>query len=148
MDAVSDVLRAVRLNGAVYLNGEFTEPWCVIGQGDAPLYTAFLPQSERVVSYHLITEGCCCAQLADNPGSAIHLNAGELLVVPQGEAHIIGSDLELSPASAAPLLASQLETAPGQVMKLSYGGGGTRTRLICGFLACDNTLSNPLLSAL
>lgn len=148
MDAVSDVLRAVRLSGAVYLNGEFTEPWCVIGQGNAALYGAFLPLSERVVSYHLIIEGHCCAQLAGNQGSAIHLNAGELLVVPQGEAHIIGSDLALSPASAAPLLASQLQTAPGQVMKLSYGGGGTGTRLICGFLACDNTLSNPLLSSL
>jgi AraC family transcriptional regulator, alkane utilization regulator len=34
------------------------------------------------------------------------------------------------------------------VMKLSYGGGGTGTRLICGFLACDNSLSNPLLSSL
>jgi hypothetical protein len=43
MDAVSDVLRAVRLSGAVYLNGEFTEPWCVIGQGNAALYGAFLP---------------------------------------------------------------------------------------------------------
>ncbi len=38
MDAVSDVLRAVRLSGAVYLNGEFTEPWCVIGQGNAAFY--------------------------------------------------------------------------------------------------------------
>ena len=114
MDAVSDVLRAVRLSGAVYLNGEFTEPWCVIGQGNAALYGAFLPLSERVVSYHLIIEGHCCAQLAGNQGSAIHLNAGELLVVPQGEAHIIGSDLALSPESAAPLLASQLQSAPGQ----------------------------------
>ncbi len=148
MDAVSDVLRAVRLSGAVYLNGEFTEPWCVFGQGQQALYTAFLPRSERVVSYHLITEGRCCAQLAGNPRSAIYLNAGELLVVPQGEAHVLGSDLEISPASAAPLLASQLETAPGQVMRLAYGGGGTRTRLICGFLACDDTLNNPLLSAL
>ena len=148
MDAVSDVLRAVRLSGAVYLNGEFTEPWCVMGQGDAALYAAFLPRSERVVSYHLITEGRCWAQLAGNQGSSIHLNAGELLVVPQGEAHIIGSDLALSPASVAPLLASQLQTTPGQVMTLSYGGGGTGTRLVCGFLACDNTLSNPLLSSL
>ena len=70
------------------------------------------------MSYHLITEGRCWAQLANNQGSAIYLNAGELLVVPQGEAHVIGSDLALSPASAAPLLASQLQTSPGQVMTL------------------------------
>jgi AraC-like DNA-binding protein len=32
-------------------------------------------------------------------------------------------------------------------MTLSYGGG-TPTRMVCGFLACDHALSNPLLSSL
>jgi AraC-like DNA-binding protein len=148
MDAVSDVLRFVRLGGAVYLNGEFTEPWCVIGQPDAALCASFLPRSERVVSFHLITEGACRAQLSDDPASAIHVDAGELLIVPQGEAHIMGSTLDLVPVASAPYLATQLEAAPGQVMKLAYGGGGARTRVVCGFLACDDALSNPLLSSL
>jgi AraC-like DNA-binding protein len=148
MDAVSDVLRVVRLGGAVYLNGEFTAPWCVISHTDATLCAAFLPRSERVVSYHLITEGSCWARLPDDPASAIRLHAGELLVVPQGESHILGSALDLSPIPSAPLLASQLEAAPGEVMKLSYGAGGAPTRMVCGFLACDETLGNPLLAAL
>lgn len=148
MDAVSDVLRAVRLSGAVYLNGTLTEPWCVIGRTDAPLCSAYLPRSERVVSYHLITEGSCWARLADDPGSAIHLNAGELLVVPQGETHLVGSDLNLAPSPMEALLAGPMAAAPGEVMTLSHGGGGPTTRLVCGFLACDDTLSNPLLSSL
>ncbi|TDN58880.1 AraC family transcriptional regulator [Paraburkholderia sp. BL10I2N1] len=148
MDAVSDILRFVRLNGAVYLNGEFTAPWCVIGQPDTALWSAFLPQSERVASYHMIIEGSCWVRLADDPGTTIHLDAGELLVVPQGAEHILGSALELPPATPGPLLASQLEKAPGQVMKLSHGGGGVPTRLVCGFLACDDTQNNPLLSSL
>ncbi|MGO4808579.1 AraC family transcriptional regulator [Cupriavidus sp. 2MCAB6] len=148
MDAVSDVLRVVRLSGAVYLNGEFTAPWCVLGEADAALCEAFLPRTERVVSFHLVTEGSCWARLADDPMSAIHLTAGELLVVPQGESHIMASVLDLSPVQVGPLLAMQLETAPRQVMRLSYGGGGTGTRLVCGFLACNDLLSNPLISAL
>lgn len=148
MDAVSDVLRLVRLAGAVYLNGEFTAPWCVIGQVDSALCAGFMPPSERVVAYHLIAEGCCWGQLADDPGSAIRLDAGELLVVPHGEAHILGSAPDLTPEPFGPLLASQLETTPGQVMRLSHGGGGAPTRLVCGFLACDETLSNPLIAAL
>ncbi|TCK38940.1 AraC-like DNA-binding protein [Paraburkholderia sp. BL8N3] len=148
MDALSDVLRSVRLGGAVYLRGEFTAPWCLYGQADAAVCEAFLPRSERVVSYHLITEGCCWAGLADDPASAIQVNAGELLVVPQGETHLMGSALDLAPAPTDTLLSSQLETTPGQVMKLCYGGGGASTRLVCGFLACDGTLSNPLLSSL
>ena len=95
MDALSDVLRVVRLGGAVYLNGEFTAPWCVEGQTDGALCAAFLPRSKRVVSYHLITEGSCWARLADDPGSALQLSAGEILVVPQGESHIMGSALDL-----------------------------------------------------
>ena len=56
MDALSDVLRAIRLSGAVYLNGEFSAPWCMQGSGDEALCSAFLPGSRRVVSYHLICE--------------------------------------------------------------------------------------------
>jgi AraC-like DNA-binding protein len=148
MDAVSEVLRAVRLTGAVYLNGTFTAPWCVIGRTDAALCAAYLPRSERVVSYHLIIEGNCWAQLADDPNSAIHLNAGELLVVPQGETHLISSAVGLSPMPAEMLLAEQMAAAPGEVMTLSCGGGGVVTRIVCGFLACDDTLSNPLLASL
>jgi AraC-like DNA-binding protein len=148
MDVVSDLLRVVRLGGAVFLNAEFTAPWCVISQADAALCAAFLPHSERVVSYHLIAEGNCCVELAQDPASRLCLGAGDLLVVPQGEAHILGSALDLPAMPSATLLASQLEKSPGQVMKLSYGGGGNRTRLVCGFLACDDTLSNPLLSGL
>ena len=32
MDALSDVLKSVRLEGAVYLNAEFTAPWCIRGE--------------------------------------------------------------------------------------------------------------------
>jgi AraC-like DNA-binding protein len=148
MDALSDVLRAVRLSGAVYLNGNFTTPWCVETRTDAALCAAFLPGSKRVVSYHLITEGSCRAQLADGEGAPLELAPGEILVIPQGEPHIMGSALDLPPVPAASLIAEQLETTPGEVMRLTCGGGGGMTRIVCGFLACDEVLSNPLLASL
>ncbi len=148
MDVVSDVLRVVRLGGAVYLNGEYTAPWCVIGHTDTTLCAGYLPPAERVASFHLITEGSCWAHVAADPHSAMQVNAGELLVVPQGESHILGSALDLTPVPSAPILAEHLKTSPGEVMKLSTGGGGATTRLVCGFLACNETLSNPILSAL
>ena len=148
MDVVSDVLRVVRLGGAVFLNGEFTAPWCILSQLDGTLCTQYLPPSDHVVSYHLVTSGSCWARTVADPGTAIELQAGELLVVPQGEAHILGSSLELSPVSAAPLLARGLQNAPGQMITMSFGGEGAATRIICGFLACNETLSNPLLSSL
>ena len=152
MDAVSDVLRFVRLSGAVYLNGEFSSPWCLYGQTDTPLREYFmpgvLPHSERVVSYHLITEGRCWAWLPDDPGAALQVEAGELLVVPQGEPHVMGSARDLPPVQGSELLHRPLRASPGDVMKVHYGGGGDATRMLCGFLACDETLDNPVLAAL
>jgi AraC family transcriptional regulator, alkane utilization regulator len=112
------------------------------------LCAEYLPRSERVVSYHLLTEGSCWAQIAGDAQSILHVNAGELLVVPHGEAHVMGSSLDLAPVQAAPLLASRLQQTPGEVLKVQYGGGGAATRIICGFLACNETLSNPLLASL
>jgi len=138
----------MRMGGALYLNAEFTAPWCTTARPDRELCKVFQPRSDRVISFHLIVAGSCLVQLAGDPSSAIHVNTGELLVVPHGDEHIMGSTLDLAPLQSGPVLAEKLDEAPGEIIKLSYGGGGTATRMMCGFLACDETLSNPLLSAL
>lgn len=148
MDALSDLLRAVQLSGAVFLNGDFKAPWCLITEADSGLRTAFLPRTDRVVSYHLITEGACWARLVDGSGPGLRIETGELLVVPQGEAHVLGSDLRLQPIPSAPLVSDMLEKSPGEVMHLSYGGRGDTTRMVCGFLGFDDTMGNPLLTSL
>jgi AraC-like DNA-binding protein len=148
MDALSDVLRAVKLSGAVYLNGEFSAPWCVAGPADTALCAAFLPDAREVVTYHLITEGACWAQLAGGDEGPLELAAGELLVVPQGESHIMSSAPELLRMPAPVLTADDLDTTPGEIIRLSFGGGGAKTRIICGFLACDEAMGNPLIASL
>jgi len=148
MDALSHVLQAVELSGAVFLNAEFTAPWCLVSQADSEICGAYLPPAERVVSYHMITAGCCMARLADHAAPALSLEAGDLLVVPQGDAHLLGSDLELVPAQSAPLLAQHVESNPGEILRLSHGAGGSSTRMVCGFLTCDGILGNPLLQSL
>jgi AraC family transcriptional regulator, alkane utilization regulator len=148
MDALSDVLRAVRLAGAVYLDGEFSAPWSVVGQADASLCASYLPRSDRILAFHLITEGGCWAMLPHDRGGALRLVAGDLVVVPQGEPHILGSAIDVPPVTGAPLVAAHAARAPGDVIQLSYGGGGEVTRMVCGFLAADDVYRNPLLAAL
>jgi hypothetical protein len=148
MDALSDALRAVKLGGAVYLTAEFSAPWCVEGRVDAVLFAAYLPTYKRLVAYHLVVEGSLHAQIAADDSSAIEVFAGEILVVPQGETHRLGSDRGLRPTSFAQVAADEVDTIPGEVMNLTYGGGGARTRIVCGFLACDDVLSNPLIASL
>jgi len=148
MDALSDVLRVVQLTGAVYLDGAFSTPWGITVPSDSALCAAYLPPSERVISFHLVTEGQCIAMLPHDPGTALRLNAGDVIVVPQGETHLLSSSADVSPQLMAPLLANQIEATPGEVMTLVHGGGGTVTRMICGFLTAQEIWRNPLLSAL
>jgi AraC-like DNA-binding protein len=148
MDALSDVLRVVQLTGAVYLDGAFSAPWCAIVPADSALCSAYLPPSERVVSFHLVTEGRCWAMLPHDRGGALQVDAGDVIVVPQGETHVLGSSMDLSPELLAPLLANQVAARPGEVMTLDYGGGGAVTRMVCGFLTARDIWRNPLLSAL
>src|SRR5258706_2483361 len=97
MNALSDVLRVVQLTGAVYLDAALSEPWCVIGQAESKLCAIYLPPTERVIAFHLITEGSCWAMLPNERDSVIRLDAGDLMVVPQGDSHVVGSSLDRDP---------------------------------------------------
>jgi AraC-like DNA-binding protein len=147
MDALSDVLRVVRLTGAVYLDGALSSPWSIVVPADSPHCAAYLPASERVISFHLILDGECLAMLPHGD-SQVRLVAGDVIVVPQGETHVLASAAGLTPEFMAPLVAAQLQAAPGEVMTLAHGGGGPVTRMICGFLSAQEIRRNPLLSSL
>ena len=142
MDALSQTLRVVRLVGAIFLHGRFTAPWCYQSpQADAA--APYLePTAERVVIFHLVTEGECWVELGDLP--PVRLAAGDAVVFPQGDAHRMGSRPGLQPASGARLN----EVLVRRPRLLAYGGGGATTKLVCGYLACDARLARLLLAGL
>ena len=149
MDALSEVLRVIQLTGAVFLDARFSAPWSLSSEKNDALCAAYrLPRADRIVSFHFIIQGECWAMLPGDPAGAISLAAGDILVVPRGEAHIIGSAPDLQSVSAVALLADRVEAAAGEVMSLSYGGGGEQVQIACGFLAAQEVLKNPLLAAL
>lgn len=86
--------------------------------------------------------------LPHEAGSTLQVEAGDIIIVPQGETHMIGSATDAPPELMAPLLTDQVQTRPGEVMTLAHGGGGAVTRMVCGFLAAQDIWKNPLLSAL
>ena len=55
------------------------------------------------MSFHFITEGACWAMLPDDRAHPMRLEAGDVVVVPQGETHILGSAPDLEPVPAAPI---------------------------------------------
>ncbi|HEX7156850.1 MAG TPA: AraC family transcriptional regulator, partial [Burkholderiaceae bacterium] len=143
VDALSDALRVLRLTGAVFLDSEFTAPWCVLSEGRRPV-TEPLPPAGNVIFFHLLTEGRCKARLASG-GETIELQAGDLVLMSRDDNHLMGSDLSLEPVPAAKLVRS---AAASGLMRIDYGGGGERTRFGCSFLICDERLSAPLLDSL
>jgi hypothetical protein len=142
MDALSQTLRVVRLVGAIFINARFTAPWCYQSPSADTAAPFLEPGAERVVIFHLITEGECYVELGDDPPQL--LTAGDVVVFPQGDAHRMCSKPGLAPASGA-RLDVVLARRPRQ---LSYGGGGAVTRLVCGYLACDTRLAGMLLTGL
>jgi AraC-like DNA-binding protein len=142
MDAFSETLRVVRLVGAIFIEGRFSAPWCYQSPRADSAAPLLEPGAERVVIFHLITEGECFVEMDSEP--PVRLGAGDVVVFPQGHAHRMCSDLGLPPAQGARLE----EVLSRRPRKLVYGGGGRRTRLVCGYLACDTRLAKMLLSGL
>jgi AraC-like DNA-binding protein len=143
MDALSQTLRVVRLASAIFINARFSAPWCYQSPRADQVVHLLAPGAERLVIFHLITEGDCYALLGtDEP---VRLSAGDVVLFPQGDAHLMCSEIGLEPASGGAPLSELLSRRPCQ---LAYGGGGAATRLVCGYLACDARLARLLLAGL
>jgi AraC-like DNA-binding protein len=142
MDALSQTLSVVRLVGAIFINAKFTAPWCYQSPSAGAAAPLLEPGAERVVIFHLITEGECHVEIGDEP--PVRLTAGDVVVFPQGHAHRMCSQPGVPPAKGA-RLDEVLSRRPRQLI---YGGGGPATRLVCGYLACDRRLAEMLLAGL
>jgi AraC-like DNA-binding protein len=142
MDALSDVLKAIRLEGALYLNAEFTAPWCMRGKYGMTSVKARLAGAEHVVFFHFLVEGRAKVRLAEG-GEVIDVAAGDLILFPQDDRHLMGSDLHV-----APLAAENIGAGYTGLTDMSHGGGGEATRFVCGYLACSRALMRPLLDSL
>ena len=146
MDALSDVLKSVRLEGAVYLNAEFTAPWCVQAKFGLASVRARLAGAEHVVFFHFLTEGGCKVRLVDG-AETLDVVAGDLVLFAQEDKHLMGSDLHLAPVEAASLIGADA-AADAEFIHMRHGGGGVATRFVCGYLACSRSVCRPLLGAL
>ena len=142
MDALSQTLRVVHLVGAMFLQARFTAPWCYQSPRADVAAPLLEPQAERVIIFHLITEGDCFVEMPDGP--PVQLMAGDVVLFPHGDAHRMTSQPGLPPAKGARLS----EVLSRRPRALAYGGGGAATKLVCGYLACDDRLARMLLSGL
>src|SRR5262245_51423643 len=158
-DTLSDLLRAVRLRGAVFFYLEGSAPWVAAAPAAHDVIPGVMPGVEHLMEFHAIAKGSCWAAIAGE--SPIRLEEGDVVVFPQGDAHIMSSapglrgepNHDIFFAPRPPQLPFSLDLgangagAPGATAHLE-GGGRDRATVICGFLGLDARPFNPLLAAL
>ena len=139
MDALSDVLLTLRLNGAVFYNAEFSCPWTVRSPQSSALGPWIAPSSGDIIVYHLVTAGNAWARLEDGP--PVSLAAGDIVMFPSGDPHILGNGTTIEIVDNE----MQLDRIFSQRLEVSrMGGGGEVTQFVCGYLTCDRQASDLL----
>ncbi len=143
MDVLSAVLKTVKLEGALFHNGEFSEPWSIRTPPSCRLAPYLSPEPRHVITYHLLIQGRAYANVEN--GQRVALAAGDIVVFPHGDPHIMGNGRDVAPKDYGQIL----EEILSQGLKLKrMGGGGEISRLVCGYLVCDPQLSKAFLSGL
>lgn len=145
-DTLSEVLRAVRLTGAVFFAIDASAPWVAETPPARDVGPHIMPGVEHVIEYHVITRGSCWGGIVDE--TPTRLEAGDIIVFPQGDAHVMSSAPGMRGGVAE---ATALRTARHDRLPVAIqidGGGPHGTHVICGFLGCDARPFNPLLANL
>jgi AraC-like DNA-binding protein len=149
LDPLSDVLRTVKLKGALFFLVDATSPWCVEVPHAQEFADIILPSARHVVSYHVVVEGRGLANVhADEP---IEFGAGDIIVFPHGDPYLMSSAPGVPPElDHEGTLRFFRDLAAGKLPFVIPEGGGQppQARFICGFLGCDLEPFNPLFSEL
>ena len=143
MDVLSEILKVIKLEGALYYNAEFTAPWSFRAPASRTLARYFAPGGGHVIIYHLLTEGRGYAAVED--GERIPLAAGDIVIFPHGDSHVMGNGAPVPPLDSE----GELHRILAQGLKLTrLGGGGEATRFVCGYMSCDPHVGRILLAGL
>src|SRR4051794_494449 len=144
-DALSEVLRAVRLSGAAFFDIHATSPWVAETPPASVVAPHVLPGAQHVMEYHLITQGTWYGGIVGEP--AVRLEPGDVIVFPQGDPHVMSSAPGMR---GRPDIDMHRRPSDGQLpVMINVGGGGSdEGHIVCGFLGCDVRPFNPLIAAL
>jgi AraC-like DNA-binding protein len=145
-DTLSEVLRAVRLTGAIFFSVDARNPWAVEAQAGKLLAPVLMPGSEHLIEYHVVTAGSCWGGILGE--SAIELHTGDIIVFPQGDPHVMASGPGMKGTGSSTKVLEMARESQLPLRLSPNGGGDGGVQLICGFLGCDARPFNPLLSAL
>ena len=125
-DALTDILQSIHLQSTILGTAHFTAPWSIRIPND----------DNDEATIHVVMQGQCCLCLESSRSQLIHLEAGDLVILLQGQEHVLCDD----PASPTVELEAVIARKPDPGYKrIAYGGGGslisTRIRNLSSFEA-------------
>ena len=148
-DLLSDVLRAVKLTGALFFAVDAAHPWGVSVPHAGRIAPVILPGAQHVVSYDIVLKGAGWVRMAGM--DPVRFESGDILVFPQTDPYALLSTPDQKPEFDVDGTTQFLrEMAAGEhpFVVREGGAGPERTQFVCGYLGCDMRPFNPLLSAL
>jgi len=126
-DALSDILRLIRLKGCVYFQSDFSSPW---GMDMA---------AGPFAQFHVVVRGQCWLTLGD---TRHQLANGDIVVLPHGAAHALSEGPMTNTRPGPDVLAAIQSGHP------PFQDGETSARLLCGHFEFDRELEHPLIKDL
>lgn len=155
-DTLSDLLRAVRVRGAVFYYVSCSDKWSAEAPPASEIAEAVMPGSEHVIEYHMIAKGDGWAAVDGEP--PVKLGAGDVVMFPHGDRHVLSSAPGIEPLRRSAEWVFSTRGLP-KPMPIAYHHGVVEpgapipvdeadTIAVCGFLGCDLRPFNPLISAL
>jgi AraC-like DNA-binding protein len=131
VDALSSVLRSLRLKSTVMSLAVVTGRWGIASPG-----------FERTMIFHGIVAGRCLIKRGG--ADPVPIEAGEIAFLAHGDAHALLSDrtTEVIPLAQAPVKMA------GSVPIIRHGSPGDETRIVCGKCTLDHPASSSVLDLL
>jgi AraC-like DNA-binding protein len=153
-DILSDVLRSVRLRGAIFFYVNGGRNWVAEAPASRDVAAAVVPGAEHVMEYHVVTKGHCWGAIVGE--KPVRLAPGDIILFPQGDAHVISSapgmranyDVQRFFERTTARPPYTLNLADGEAAAAAHSGEEYDTTLVCGFLGCDMRPFNPLIATL
>ncbi len=130
-DLLSEVLQDLRLARATYGRSELTAPWGIE-----------IPFKEGV-RFHFVAEGECW--MLTNALAPIHMERGDVILLPHGTGHVIADKPTRRPLRLADV---GPELVGNATYRLSTGGGGARSLIVCCTIGFDGPTAHPLVQLL
>jgi AraC-like DNA-binding protein len=142
MDTLSDLLAAMRLSGAVFLDGEMRGPWSILSQVTREECEAYFPSAPaHIIAYHYVRSGQMECEVA---GHVMTVRAGEIVLLPRNLPHLLHGPERSEPVDGSDVV---LPLGEDGLYRVRLGEGGEKTSVYCGFLG-STTPENMLLCSL